>query len=168
MKPRLVLPRVYLRMSPNLDQHPDPEGMVLLLCAANRQPTRGRFRDKRTLSRALGAGRLKRFLARGDIVMLADGWYVDGWDEWQEGDLTVGERQARIRDRRRDSAVTQPLSDRAAPSDAIDVPTHVGRRISHEIDEGSTRSSAGRGARADRPVDPGPADPDPTAWLTEA
>lgn len=169
-KPRLTLPRAYLRMSPNLDQHPDPEGMVLLLCAANRQPERGRFRDKPTLVRALGASRLKRFLARGDVVETPAGWYVEGWDEWQEGDLTVGERQARIRDRKRDSAVTLPLPgrdgvtaeganedhgvpslgrdsavtlpllDRAAPSEAVDVSTHVERRYTERSAERSSRA----------------------------
>lgn len=185
--PRLTLPRAYLRMSPNLDQHPDPEGMVLLLCAANRQPQRGRFRDKATLSRALGTARLKRFLDRGDVVQVVGGWYVEGWDEWQEGDLTVGERQARIRDRRRDSAVIQPLSsrdsvtagddlqplssrdnavtrpslDRAAPSEAIG----VRRTSSHEeVDEGSTRPSTSQDAGANgRVVDP--IDEEAVPWL---
>jgi hypothetical protein len=165
-------------MSPNLDQHPDPEGMVLLLCAANRQPQRGRFRDRSTLSRALGASRLKRFLDRGDVLQTPSGWYVEGWDEWQEGDLTVGERQIRIRDRRRDSAVisplldrdgvtaegevpavTQPLLDRdsavisplldrAAPSEA----KGGGRKTTRE--RGSTGSDSKQGARASSLVDP--------------
>lgn len=101
MSSRMNLPRAYLRMSPNLDQHPDPGGMVLLLCAANRQPRRGRFRDKATLVRALGGARFRRLVARGDIVVGDDGWfYVEGWDVWQEGDLTVAERQARIRENR--------------------------------------------------------------------
>ena len=129
------LPRAYLRMSPNLDQHPDPEGMVILICAANRQPQRGRFRDRVVLARALGTARLKRFAERGDVVQIPGGtWYVEGWDEWQEGDLTVGERQQRIRDRRRDTPVTpsrpsnahnertpvtRPLHKRSSPSEAI-------------------------------------------------
>jgi hypothetical protein len=103
-----TLPRAYLRMSPNLDQHPDPGGMVLLICAANRQPRRGRFRDKATLIRALGRARLDRFLKRGDVLWDGNGcYYVEGWDEWQEGDLTVAERQQRIRDRRRDGVTAE-------------------------------------------------------------
>lgn len=168
-KPKMTLPRAYLRMSPNLDQHPDPEGMVLLLCAAHRQPQRGRFRDRSVMSRALGSARLKRFLARGDVVAIGGGgWMVEGWDEWQEGDLTVGERQRRIRDRRRNEAVTggvtEPLSDRDSdvtpsrpdnadvtsaalpdrnsPSEAVDV------RLSRDVDEGLTRPSTEQGARA--------------------
>lgn len=146
MKPKLTLPRAYLRMSPNLDQHPDPGGMVILICAANRQPQRGRFRDRETLARILGPARLRRFLDRQDIVLLGGWYYVEGWDEWQEGDLTVGERQARIRNRKRDLVtaesrpdnapnVTQPLLSRAAPSEAVDVPTHVGRRETERTNE---------------------------------
>lgn len=138
-KPKLVLPRAYLRMSPNLDQHPDPMAMVLLLCAANRQPHRGRFRDKAVLARILGAGRLRRLMERRDVVPRDGGWYVEGWDEWQEGDLTVGERQRRIRDRKRDAVTAESrpdngnvtrgtLLDRAAPSEAVDVSSHEERR----------------------------------------
>lgn len=155
-----TLPRAYLRMSPNLDQHPDPEGMVLLLCAAARQPQRGRFRDRSVLARVLGPARLKRFIARGDVVELQGGvWYAEGWDEWQEGDYTVGERQRRIRERKRATSVTESrtsngdvtpsaLLDRAAPSEAID------DRRSDESDEGLTRPSSSRGARALSLVDP--------------
>jgi hypothetical protein len=32
--------------------------------------------------------------------------YVDGWNEWQEGDLTVRDRMAALRNRRRNSTVT--------------------------------------------------------------
>lgn len=137
------LPRAYLRMSPNLDMHPDPAGMVLLLCAANRQPCRGRFRDRETLVRILGRSRFKRLQERHDLVILEDGrYYVEGWDEWQEGDLTVAERQRRIRDKRATSSqhgnghVTPPAlpgrdPDRNAPSD-----TKGDRRKAK--DEGST------------------------------
>ena len=94
-------PKAYLRMSPNLDQHPDPLGMVLLLCAANRQTERGRFDAKAIVQRVVGRRRLKAMMERGDIVQLIDGrLYVDGWDEWQEGDLTVADRMRRMRQRR--------------------------------------------------------------------
>jgi len=157
-KKPMTLPRAYLRMSPNLDQHPDPQGMVLLICAANRQPQRGRFRDRAVLVRALGSGRLKRFLDRGDVTPIGGGWYVEGWDEWQEGDLTVGERQRRIRDRRRNAGVTesrqgngrvtpQSLPKRHPLSEAVG-----GRRKT--LDERVNETLGEDSARPQRPVDP--------------
>lgn len=96
------MPRAYLRIDPNIDQHPDALGMLLLLCAAHRQPDRGRFRDRTVLSRAVGRNRVTAMLRRGDVQELGDGrFYVPGWDEWQEGDHTVAERMRRMRDRRR-------------------------------------------------------------------
>ncbi len=46
MAERGQLPKAYLRIDPNLDStHPAPGDMVALLCAANRQPTRGYFKS---------------------------------------------------------------------------------------------------------------------------
>ena len=83
------MPRAYLRIDPNLDlTQADPARFVRLLCAAARQPDRGRFRDLALLRRAVGKARASTFVARADVVQLPDGrWYVEGWDEWQEGDL---------------------------------------------------------------------------------
>jgi hypothetical protein len=40
-------------------------------------------------------------VSHGDLVLLEDGYvYLDGWDEWQEGDWKVGERVQRLRARR--------------------------------------------------------------------
>ena len=118
-------------MDPNLDQtHPDPGAMVRLLCAANRQPNRGRFKSRILAESILGRRSVATMLVRGDLV--PDGpdgrLYADGWDEWQEGDWTVGERQRRIRAKRhkvtvqtlpdRDTSVTGPVSDRDRPSEA--------------------------------------------------
>lgn len=110
------MPRAYLRIDPNLDQHPDPLGMVLLLCAGARQAERGHFKDRAVVVRAIGAARTKTLIARDDIVELPDGrWYIEGWDEWQEGDHTVAERMKRMRARRAKrhntvSPVTVPAS----------------------------------------------------------
>ena len=94
------LPKAYLRMSPNLDAHPDPGAMVILMCWANRQIPRGHFKTLDALRGALGAKRLKQCLDRGDLVRRRSGrYYLDGWDEWQEGDFTVGDRVARLRNR---------------------------------------------------------------------
>ena len=96
------LPKAYLRIDPNLDStHPAPGDMVALLCAANRQPKRGRFKSPELARRVLGAGLYRRCVQRGDLSMIGGVLMVPGWDEWQEGDLTVGERMARLRARRR-------------------------------------------------------------------
>jgi hypothetical protein len=114
---RTQAPKAYLRFHPDIDQHPDVEGMVMVLCAANRQTPRGRFHDIKALERVLlgdkkrAAAFLKPRMAgkTPDISQLADGTlYVVGWDEWQEGDWTVGERQKRIRERR-ESGSLEPL-----------------------------------------------------------
>lgn len=105
-------PKAYLRMSPNLDQHPDPLAMVRAMCAANRQPKRGRFRDPIVLERTLGRKAYRLLVERGDVVPSKDtpGIYLEGWDEWQEGDHTVAERMRRLRKRSRDATVTPPSS----------------------------------------------------------
>lgn len=95
------LPRAYLRMDPNLDQHADPLTMLRLMCAAARQPERGRFKDLAIIERAIGKAKAKAAETRHDIVAVKGGYYLDGWDEWQEGDWTVAERMARMRARRR-------------------------------------------------------------------
>lgn len=111
------MPRAYLRIDPNIDQTvPDLDAFIRLMCAAARQPERGRFRDRALLDRAIGRSKTAKALARGDIVTLSDGrLYVDGWDEWQEGDLTVGDRMRRMRHRRasrdRNSGVTAPSAE---------------------------------------------------------
>lgn len=145
------MPRAYLRMDPNIDQHPDPLGMVLLLCAGARQTERGRFRDLAVVSRAVGRARTKQMVERGDLVQIEDGrWYVAGWDVWQEGDWTVAERMRRMRAKRankRNPTVTQPSpgsmdvttdatsrdsSVSRSPGDGDDIsppPAMLGRRV---------------------------------------
>lgn len=99
------LPKAYLRIDPNLDStHPAPGDMVALLCAANRQPRRGYFKTEDVARMALGRQLLTRSVARGDLRKNGTGYHVDGWDEWQEGDINVGERMRRLRDRRRPDA----------------------------------------------------------------
>ena len=99
------LPKAYLRIDPNLDStHPSPGDMVALLCAANRQPTRGRFKSPELAKAVLGPALYRRVVARGDLVMNGSGMFVPGWDDWQEGDINVGERMRRLRQRRRGDA----------------------------------------------------------------
>jgi hypothetical protein len=101
--------RAYIRLDPGFDERKEsyPDGayaaFIATLCLAESQPDRGRFRSERYLRALLG--RRGRFLAylleHGDLLALPDGrLYVDGWDEWQEGDVTVKERLERLRGRR--------------------------------------------------------------------
>ena len=96
------MPRAYLRIDPNLDlTQDDPGAFIRLLCAAARQPDRGRFRTRVLLERAVGKPKARVFIERCDVSPLPDGrYYVEGWDEWQEGDYTVAERMRRMRERR--------------------------------------------------------------------
>lgn len=103
--------RVYLRLSPELVRNLESKGytdsqiagFVRLLCEAGHVDPRGRFRNARILRALMGrqAGLVRMFIERGDIIANPDGsLYVEGWDEWQEGDVTVAERARRIRARR--------------------------------------------------------------------
>lgn len=103
------MPRAYLRLDPAFDERKEsyPDGpyaaLVATFCLAELQPQRGRFRSLDYLSRMLGKrGRHARYLVEhGDLTILDDGRvYVDGWDEWQEGDWKVSERVHRIRNRK--------------------------------------------------------------------
>lgn len=112
------LPRAYLRVDPNIDQaYPELRGtFVGLLCAAARQPTRGWFRSRTVLEGLCGKAFVRRAFDRGDVSEKDGKVYVEGWDEWQEGDLTVRERMTRLRDRKRDKTVTWPSLDRTNAS----------------------------------------------------
>ena len=100
--------RSYIRLDPAFIEHKEayPDGpyaaLVDVFCLAEQQPARGRFRNERYLRALLGRrGRhVPYLLEHQDLKPLADGrLYVDGWDEWQEGDWKVGERVERIRGR---------------------------------------------------------------------
>lgn len=104
MGERGQLPKAYLRLDPNVDQSKPGHlaTFIRLMCAAHRQPVRGRFKSRRLLEQLLGKANAARVIAEGDVVQIArsDAYYMVGWDEWQEGDITVGERQRRIRSER--------------------------------------------------------------------
>ena len=56
----------------------------------------------------MAASYVNFYIANEVVVALADGsLYVDGWNEWQEGDVTVKERMARLRNRHRNNGVTE-------------------------------------------------------------
>lgn len=104
------MPRAYLRLSPSFyerklldQQYPAPAVAALIgcFCLAETQPQRGRFRDRRVLAVLLGSlGRWIPYLVEhGDLIEQEPfpHIYVDGWDEWQEGDWKVAERMHRLR-----------------------------------------------------------------------
>lgn len=124
MRQKGALPKAYLRIDPNLGlTHEAPGEFVRLLSAAYAQPRRGRFKNIGVLRAAVGRGTADRCLARRDVVGHGTEsdcreesgelpafcsedlphLYLKGWDIWQEGDLTVGERVARIRQKKRRS-----------------------------------------------------------------
>ena len=103
--------RAYHRIDPLMDErkgHYTPAQLATFLkvqLVAGRQTTRGRFRSLAHLKAMLPAAYARHvdfLIAEGDLDVMADqSIYVDGWDEWQEGDFTVKDRMARLRNRRR-------------------------------------------------------------------
>lgn len=106
------MPRAYLRLDPEfyerkmLDQQYPPGAIAAYigcLCLAETQPKRGRFRDRKVLGVLLGpsARWIPYLIDHGDLIEQErlPRLYVDGWDEWQEGDWKVAERIARVRAR---------------------------------------------------------------------
>jgi hypothetical protein len=106
--------RAYHRVDPLMDErksHYSPAKLgafVKVQLLAGRQANRGRFRSRKALEGALPAAYARHvafLVEQGDLVVQPDGsLYLDGWDEWQEGDLNVAERMRRLRARQRDAA----------------------------------------------------------------
>lgn len=105
--------RAYLRFDPRLFEkkvveqgYPLPlfAAFVGTICEAEHQPVRGSFRNDRVLRALLGpaARFVPELIARGDLVSHQGGSLtVDGWEQWQEGDMPVPTRLAAIRNRAR-------------------------------------------------------------------
>jgi hypothetical protein len=115
--------KAYLRFDPLTDErkagYTDGQFRAFfhVVCAASRQNPRGRFRNAAQLRGLLGrhARHLPFLLSEGDLVAETGGvLYVEGWDQWQEGDLSVADRMAALRNRRRNGAVTAPVTGDAA------------------------------------------------------
>lgn len=130
-------PKAYLRMDPDIDsKHPDNLAeFIRIMCAANRQPWRGRFRSRVVVEAIVGKGAAKRAIDRGDLTPAGqhecadcppgeakgDELYLAGWDTWQEGDHTVADRMRAYRNRNgdRNGAVTSTVTPSVtAPSPA--------------------------------------------------
>jgi hypothetical protein len=149
--PRTALPKMYLRIDPNLDRAKADTrwDFIRLLCEANRQTRRGRFKSRALFDGLLGRAAARRLIEAGDAVERASGEVVvPGWEEWQEGDITVAERQRRIRARRdeqRDNGVTSPLLDR--------IQTPLSSTTRSSPDEGVGRGASANGADGPSPVE---------------
>ena len=152
------MPRHYLRLDPGFDERKEsyPDGpyaaLIACFCQGELQPQRGRFRNERFLKAILGArGRFVPYLiSHGDLVLLPDGrLYIDGWDEWQEGDWKVTERVTRIR-RRSHRDVTAALTGPVTPD--VTVPLTPVVTASRYSVSGAVRSEAVSGA-SDRTAD---------------
>lgn len=131
--------KAYHRVDPLMDErkgHYSPSELGAFLkvqLVAGRQTRRGRFRSLAALKAMLPSAYVKYvdFLVdQGDLVVMPDDTvYVDGWDEWQEGDLTVRERMSRLRERNRNKGVTQTVtgaSPTAHANASADVTTEGG------------------------------------------
>lgn len=109
--------RAYHRVDPLMDERkghytPAQFGTFLKVqLLAGRQSKRGHFRSVAALRAMLPSAYVRHvdfLLSEGDLDVLTDGSvYVDGWDQWQEGDLTVKDRMAALRNRRRNGTVTE-------------------------------------------------------------
>jgi len=138
------MPRSYLRVLPELyerrlfgsERHrpnsiPQTLAFVGVLCFAEQQSPRGRFKSRAVLEALLagpkGAGRpLMRevgfLIEQGDLVSQPDGsLYVEGWDELQEGNWQVAERMARYRARKGE------VTARVTPAVTVPVTTDASR-----------------------------------------
>jgi hypothetical protein len=120
-----TMSRAYIRVSPDFyerkvlaQKYPPGAALALIgcLCLAESQPTRGHFRDRKVLAVLLDsqAKWIPFLVDHGDLIE-QDAYprlYVDGWKEWQEGDVTVPERMARLRARKRGDTpeVTPPVT----------------------------------------------------------
>lgn len=141
--------KAYHRVDPLMDErkgHYSPSQLGCFLkvqLLAGRQTRRGRFRSVEALKGMLPAtyARHVAFLVeQGDIIpaarhsceLDAEGpvprgeMYVDGWCEWQEGDLTVGERMKRLRNKRRNGAVTDAVTQPSPTAIGVGVGVGVG------------------------------------------
>ena len=100
-RPERQLPKAYLRMDPDIDQkHPDNLAeYVRLVCVSARQRPRGRFANRTVMNVLFGRGTVNQFFARGDVEEQNGEIVTSGWDDWQEGDMTVAERVRRTRNK---------------------------------------------------------------------
>ncbi len=174
--------RAYIRVDPGFYERKAlrqgyPLGAVAALigclCVAETQPQRGRFRDRKVLRVLLGPGSrwIDFLIEHGDLSeQVADSGkqgashelYIEGWDEWQEGDVTPPARMAAIARRRGESVQVTPGAIRMRrfrerqgrhmepTSDASPDADHVTR---HAVEaEAVSGSNSGGGVTPSRPT----------------
>jgi hypothetical protein len=133
------LPKAYLRVDPNIDAHPDPGTIVLLMVWANRQSRRGRFKSLTVVEKIIGRKKVAAAIERGDLVQQEDGaFYLEGWDTWQEGDFDVASRMRKLREKRRNDVTNRPVTLPSPPSEASGV-----RRQASDSEQTALPASAG-------------------------
>ncbi len=146
--------RAYIRLDPAFDERKEsyPDGpfaaLVSTFCLAEHQPERGRFRSLDYLRRLLGhRGRHVQYLVdHGDLTLIPDGRvYVDGWDEWQEGDWKVAERVARIRSRAKH---TPPVTPKVTPPVTVGVTLHPPKAVETDRLDSADSAEAEQGLSA--------------------
>lgn len=159
--------RAYLRYSPRafhekvvVDGYPPGAYAAFnaVLCLAEEQPERGRFRSEKLLRLMLdepedgvriGWGKWVRYLIdHGDLMRQDRGsLYVVGWDEWQEGDVTVAERMTRLRAKKSHGADRNGSGESDTPS-IVTVPSER-RQAAEAGGGGGSRGGGGGHAPAD-------------------
>jgi hypothetical protein len=159
--------RAYLRLDPAffdrkvIEQKYPPGAAIALigaLCHAEHQPQRGRFRDVRVLKALLGplAKWIPFLIEHRDLVNKKGELYVDGWDEWQEGDWKVGERVRRIRSRQKGLAADAAVTVAVTPDVTVAVTPDVTVETVYNLSDGRRQSviDSGGGKRSDTPQPP--------------
>jgi hypothetical protein len=163
--------RAYLRLDPDffdrkaIDQKYPPGAVAALigaLCHAEHQPKRGRFRDVRVLKALLGphAKWISFLIEHRDLVSKKGELYIDGWDEWQEGDWKVGERVKRIRGRQKADSdtpdVTVPVTVDVTPDVTVSTESPVTVGTVYNLSDGGRQSviDSGGGKQSDSPQPP--------------
>lgn len=151
--------RAYHRVDPLMDErksHYSPAQLGAFLkvqLVAGRQTRRGRFRSLDALRGALPASYVRHvdfLVSEGDLVIGDDGLvYLDGWDEWQEGDLTVKDRMARLRDRKRNQTVTPDVTSTVTTPVTVTVTRPYQTANAHAIADSSFSPEGGLGGGTD-------------------
>lgn len=117
--------RAYHRVDPLMDErksHYSPAefgAFMKVQLVAGRQSTPGQFRSLQALRDALPkayARHVDFLVTERDLLVRKSGVVVvDGWKEWQEGDLTVAERMKRLRERKKADAEDAEASPEPSP-----------------------------------------------------
>jgi len=154
--------RAYLRLDPGfyerkaIDQgYPLPAVAALIgvLCLADSQPQRGSFRDEKLLKVLLGPGArwVGLLIERGDLIQEGQRLRVDGWEIWQEGDLTVHDRMIRFRNKH-----NAPNRNESNGADRNGASSHAGDAHGRSAEALAGQSGSDSGSPLREPTDEGP------------